>query len=80
LVRVGERYAILVAIDQGVSVFEFVCERIIPGCSHVDRGDTREKLLEQAMDHMREHHDMDYIDKSFEERMLAVGIVPLKPQ
>ena len=59
-------------------MFEFACERIIPGCSFTERGDTKEKLLEQAMDHLRERHNMDYIDKPLEGRLLSVGIVPVK--
>ncbi|MGF1616939.1 MAG: DUF1059 domain-containing protein [Acidimicrobiia bacterium] len=59
-------------------MFEFVCERIIPGCSFIERDDTEEKLLEQATDHLRERHSMDYIDKTLEGRLLSIGIAPLK--
>ena len=50
-------------------MFEFVCDRVIPGCTHVERGDTYEKVLEQAMDHLQGLHGMDYIDESWEERV-----------
>ena len=56
-------------------MFEFVCDRIIPGCTHVERGETREKLLENAMDHLGDRHGTDYIDKPWEERVRAQGIV-----
>jgi predicted small metal-binding protein len=59
-------------------MFEFACERIIPGCGYTERDDTKEKLHEQAMDHLRERHNMDYIDKPLQERLLSVGIVPVK--
>lgn len=59
-------------------MLEFACERIIPGCGYTERDDTKEKLLEQAMDHLRERHNMDYIDKPLQERLLSVGIVPVK--
>jgi len=59
-------------------VFEFVCDRIIPGCRFVERDDTEEKLLEQAMDHLRERHNMDYIDKPLEGRLSSIGILPVK--
>ena len=65
-------------VEQGLAVFEFVCERIIPGCTFIERGDTEEKLLEQAMDHLRERHNMDYIDKPLEGRLLAIGIASVK--
>ena len=63
---------------EGWPVFEFVCQRIIPGCTFIERGDTEEKLLEQAMDHLRERHNMDYIDKPLQERLSSVGIVPIE--
>lgn len=59
-------------------MFEFVCDRIIPGCSYTERGDTEEKLLEQAMDHLRERHNMEYIDKPLEGRLTSIGILPVK--
>ena len=59
---------------RGREVFEFVCDRIVPGCTHVERGDTREKVLEQAMDHLSERHGMDYIDKPWEDRVRTIGI------
>lgn len=71
-------HAILALFDQGLPMFEFACERIIPGCVYTERDVTKEKLLEQAMDHLRERHNMDYIDKPLQERLLSVGIVPVK--
>ena len=56
-------------------MFEFVCDRIIPGCADVERGDTHEKVLEQAMDHLRERHGTEYIDESWEERVRGTGII-----
>ena len=56
-------------------MFEFVCDHIIPGCTDVERGDTREKVLEQAMDHLSQHHGTDYIDKSWEELVRKSGII-----
>ena len=56
-------------------MFEFVCDRIIPGCTHVERGDTHEKVLEQAMDHLRERHGTEHIDESWEERVRGAVII-----
>jgi predicted small metal-binding protein len=41
-------------------MFEFVCDHIIPGCTHTDRDDSKDKLLERVEIHMREHHDLDH--------------------
>ena len=65
-------------IDQGLAMFEFACERIIPGCSFTARGGTKEKLLEQSMDNLRERHNVDYIDKTLQEWLLSVRITPAK--
>lgn len=37
-------------------MYEFVCERIIPGCTYKETGEDREVVLERALEHMREHH------------------------
>jgi predicted small metal-binding protein len=50
-------------------MFEFVCEHIVPGCSAKERGDTPEAAREKALQHLREHHDMSYIDADLSERI-----------
>ncbi len=43
-------------------MYEFVCDRIIPGCTHKERGDTPEAVREKAITHLREGHGVDSID------------------
>ncbi len=43
-------------------MYEFVCDHIIPGCTHKETGDTPEAVHEKAIAHLHEHHDMSYID------------------
>lgn len=43
-------------------MFEYVCDRLIPGCSHSETGDTPEAVREKALKHLHEHHGMDYLD------------------
>jgi predicted small metal-binding protein len=43
-------------------VFEFICDRIVPGCTHKETGDTPEAVREKAVQHLHDHHGMDYID------------------
>lgn len=38
-------------------MYEFVCERIIPGCDHKERGERRQDVEERALRHLTEHHD-----------------------
>lgn len=44
-------------------MYEFVCDRIIPGCTHRERGDTPEAVREKAIAHLHERHGMEYIDE-----------------
>ncbi|MFO7547651.1 MAG: DUF1059 domain-containing protein [Acidimicrobiia bacterium] len=50
-------------------MFEFVCDRIIPGCTHKESGDTVEEVRELARTHLHEHHGMEYLDESWEQRL-----------
>lgn len=45
-------------------VYEFLCERVIPGCTHRERGPNREKVHERALEHMREHHKDDPVEET----------------
>ena len=38
-------------------MFEFVCERLIPGCTAKVRGEDRDEVAARAENHMRDHHD-----------------------
>ena len=38
-------------------MFEFVCERLIPGCTAKVSGDDRDDVVAKAENHMRDHHD-----------------------
>ena len=44
-------------------MFEFICDRVIPGCTHRETSDTPERAREKAIAHLHEHHDMAYIDE-----------------
>ena len=45
------------------TVYEYVCDRVIPGCEHRIRGDTPEAVQERARQHLHEHHGMVDIDQ-----------------
>ena len=38
-------------------MFEFVCERLIPGCTSKLQGDDKAEVAARAENHMRDHHD-----------------------
>lgn len=43
-------------------MYEFVCDHIIPGCTHKETAETEEAVRELAIKHLHEHDDMGYID------------------
>ena len=58
-------------------MYEFVCDRLIPGCDHRETGDTPEAVREKAMKHLHEHHGMEYIDGDTSAKLDLV-IVPIQ--
>jgi len=60
-------------------VFEFICDRVIPGCTHEDRDESREQLLERAEAHLKEHHDLDHDDEPIDEVLKRTGIIFIRP-
>ena len=50
-------------------MYEYVCDHIIPGCTHKETGDTPEAVREKAIAHLHEHHDMSYIDEDVSQRI-----------
>jgi predicted small metal-binding protein len=43
-------------------MFEYVCDRVIPGCTSKERGDTKDAAREAARLHLAQHHGMDHMD------------------
>lgn len=38
-------------------MFEFACERLIPGCTTKVQGEDEDDVITRAEQHMRDHHD-----------------------
>ena len=55
-------------------MYEFVCDRIIPGCDFKARAETHEKMKAKAVEHMRESHEMTDLDKDVLERLNQAAI------
>ena len=58
------------------AAYEFVCDRIIPGCTHVETAETEKEVQEKAREHMRDHHRWETLDHSETTRinMAVIGI------
>ncbi len=60
-------------------MFEYACEMLIPGCTHREKGETPERVREKAIEHLHEHHGMEYIDDDMGAR-LKLAILPAGPR
>jgi predicted small metal-binding protein len=62
-------------------MFQFVCEKLIPGCTHTDEDEDREELLERATQHFKEHHDYDleHHHEPIADTLNRTGVVFLRP-
>jgi predicted small metal-binding protein len=57
-------------------MYKFVCDRVIPGCTTTESGDTEEEVRSKAARHMREHHALEDFDERMSER-IGLGIMLL---
>jgi predicted small metal-binding protein len=60
---------------KGLIVYEFICERVIPGCTHKERGPNREEVHEKAMEHMRDHHKDDNAVEETRDRVIGDAMI-----
>lgn len=60
-------------------MFEFVCDHIVPGCTHKETGDTPERVREKAVEHLHEHHGMEYLDPAATRLLDTVAIQRVLP-
>jgi predicted small metal-binding protein len=58
-------------------MFEFLCDRVIPGCTHRETGDTPEAVRQKAIEHLHDHDGMEYLDRDTEAR-LSLAILPIE--
>lgn len=61
-------------------MYEYVCDHIIPGCDFKVRAETHEAMKQKAEKHLREHHNMDYLDKDILDRInnAAIWAIPMQ--
>jgi predicted small metal-binding protein len=59
-------------------VYEFLCEHIIPRCTHRESGKDRQVVYEKALEHMREHHDdIDDPGEEVRDRVISEAMIYL---
>lgn len=60
-------------------MFEFICDRVVPGCPHKDKAESRDELMERVAVHLREKHGLDYHDAPVAEALKTSGITFIRP-
>lgn len=55
-------------------MFEFVCEHLVPGCTHKDHAQKQEELLDRAVAHLKEHHNLDHRDQPYDDAVKTLGV------
>jgi hypothetical protein len=60
-------------------MYDFICEKLIPGCTHTDSDEDRDKLLERATLHFQEHHAHDHHHEPIGETLRKTGVVFIRP-
>jgi predicted small metal-binding protein len=59
-------------------VYDFLCEHIIPGCTHRESGEDSDNVLEKALEHMREHdEDLDDPGEEIRDRVIGEAMIYL---
>jgi predicted small metal-binding protein len=59
-----------------MAVYEFVCDRMIPGCTYTETSETEKEARKNARRHLEDHHRMEVLDDSTNARinMAVIGI------
>ena len=45
-------------------MYEFICDRLIPGCTHTETAETKEEAKKKARQHLTDHHRFETMDDS----------------
>ncbi len=60
-------------------MYEYVCDRIIPGCTHTDSDESRDKLMERVRAHLEKKHSEVRHDQRIAEALKTTGITFIRP-
>lgn len=58
-------------------MYEFVCDRIIPGCNYTERGERRAELEDKARQHLLEHHEHGRTRKDWGAEVIDAAMIYL---
>ena len=59
-----------------MAVYEFVCDRMIPGSTYTETSETEKEARQKARRHLEDHHRMEGLDDCTNARinMAVIGI------
>lgn len=60
-------------------MFEYVCARIIPGCTYTDKDESRDELTERVTAHFEQKHPESQHDERIGEALQTTGITFIRP-
>lgn len=60
-------------------MYDFVCDHIIPGCTHKEHGEDKADVYEKAARHLREHHAFDHGDEPIATTLEKTGAIFIRP-
>lgn len=58
-------------------MYEFLCERIIPGCTYVEKDEDRLVVQERSAEHLRDHHSTERELDQIRERVINDAMIYL---
>ncbi len=66
-------------MSEKTPIYDFICDRLIPGCTHEDHDKKKAQLAERAAAHMREHHGYSHVDEPIGETLERTGAIFIRP-
>ena len=60
-------------------MYEFLCDHLVPGCTHKDHDERQEQLLDRAVSNLKEHHNLDHHDEPIDQVLKRTGIQFIRP-
>ncbi|MFZ0014912.1 MAG: hypothetical protein WAL25_12455 [Acidimicrobiia bacterium] len=62
-----------------MSLYRFVCDHVVPGCTHQDEDESRPALELRANEHLMQHHSRDQVDDWIAEANVPAELTFLRP-
>lgn len=61
---------------EGATLFQYICEHLVPGCTYKSSALTEEETHDIGKDHLHESHQIEYVDDEAWET-IAKAVMPI---